>query len=158
MGGRPTRHLEGMTLLAFIYANCRVTPSGCWEWLRSRRKHGYGQMQYRGKNHSVQHLAYDAVRDDRGDGHLRHKCDWPPCCNPEHGLPGTHQDNMDDMRDRKRYCVPGLKRAAHPRAKLSEQRIASIRADTRPHRAIAQDHGVSQVHVSRIKRNAAWVE
>ena len=33
---------------------------------------------------------------------VRHTCDNPPCCNPEHLILGTHQDNTDDMYQRNR--------------------------------------------------------
>lgn len=40
----------------------------------------------------------------------------------------------------------------NPSAKLTDEQVTEIRADTRPQMAIALDYGISQGHVSRIKR------
>ena len=34
----------------------------------------------------------------------RHTCDNPICVNPDHLLPGTQRDNVDDMMRRGRHC------------------------------------------------------
>ena len=34
--------------------------------------------------------------------HLCHRCDERRCINPDHHFVGTHQDNMRDMRDKRR--------------------------------------------------------
>lgn len=41
-------------------------------------------------------------------------------------------------------------------AKLNRSQVESIRADGRKQRDIASDFGISQLHVSRIKRRLAW--
>lgn len=38
---------------------------------------------------------------------VRHSCDNPPCCNPDHLLIGTQQDNVNDMIERGRYRGSG---------------------------------------------------
>jgi hypothetical protein len=85
-----------------------VTPAGCWEWDGPRNDNGYGifnalRCGYDGaRAHRVvyQHFTGEELADDEL---LRHQCDNPPCVNPEHLLPGTKQDNMDDMVARRRH-------------------------------------------------------
>lgn len=86
-----------------------VTGQGCWEWLGARNGHGYGMI-----NHSREGLSgarahrvmYKLLVGDLSDESvLRHRCDNPPCVNPDHLTPGTHEDNMRDMAERGRSGV-----------------------------------------------------
>lgn len=78
-----------------------VTESGCWEWGGKRNDQGYGifnarRLGYEGvRAHRVvfQHLTGRQLSDDE----LCHRCDNPPCVNPEHMFVGTHEENMEDM-------------------------------------------------------------
>jgi hypothetical protein len=89
-----------------------VTPSDCWEWNGKRNDNGYGI--FNALRHGVkgerahravyQHLTGETLPDDEL---LRHKCDNPPCVNPEHLIPGTHQDNSNDMVERRRHWMHG---------------------------------------------------
>jgi hypothetical protein len=83
-----------------------VTESGCWEWSGKRNDGGYGIF-------SARRLGYENVRAHRvmyehfvgpiPEGlEMRHRCDNPPCVNPEHLEPGTHAQNMADIFDRGR--------------------------------------------------------
>lgn len=83
-----------------------VTDSGCWEWSGKRNDSGYGIVN------ALRH-GLDGARAHRvmfelhvgpiPDGaEIRHKCDNPPCVNPDHLEPGTHLLNMADMTDRGR--------------------------------------------------------
>lgn len=50
-----------------------------------------------------------------------------------------------------------LKRGTnHPDAKLTEDNIRAIRADTRRHKDIAAEYGITSSHVSNIKARKAW--
>ena len=73
-----------------------------------------------------------------------HRCDNRPCINVEHLYLGTHRDNMNDMRDRKR---------AHRPMSLSFEDARQVRCllalDIRQY-WIASAFGVSQATVSRI--------
>jgi hypothetical protein len=39
---------------------------------------------------------------------VRHTCDTPACCNPNHLIAGSQQENVDDMYERERNNTPVL--------------------------------------------------
>ena len=45
----------------------------------------------------------------------------------------------------------------NPAAKLTDDQVSLIRSDSRTQHMIAVDYGISQSHVSRIKRGVQWV-
>ena len=92
-----------------------VTESGCWEWDGRRNADSYGIFDaarlgfLNARAHRVMYEHYVKPVPDGLD--LRHKCDNPPCVNPDHLIPGTRLDNMRDMIERGRNmrakCVNG---------------------------------------------------
>lgn len=99
--------------LARLKSRCVITANGCWEKTGFRRTprgmahrgpdFGYGLMCYRNKNWSAHRLAWKLVNGDIPTGMLvMHKCDNPPCCNPDHLKLGTSLDNQKDMSAKKR--------------------------------------------------------
>lgn len=78
-----------------------------------------------------------------------HKCDNPPCCNPEHLFLGTHLSNMEDRKIKGRtYITSGEKSGMH---KLKTKDVLKIREDNRSLRVIANEYGVSKSNISMIK-------
>lgn len=92
-----------------------------------------------------------------GDLHVRHRCDNPPCQNPDHLELGTHLENMQDMVARKRYhVVVGSK---HGKSKITEDDVREMRAlysSGLTQKALAKAYGVTQANVSLIVRREAW--
>lgn len=84
--------------------------SGCWLWLGSIDPKGYGQIRdewghLRIASHiSLQFLGIGVPPDME----VLHKCDNPPCVNPDHLRVGTHKDNMQDSFDKGRADHSGL--------------------------------------------------
>jgi hypothetical protein len=73
-------------------------PDECWEWQRMRQRQGYGMYSVSGKMKYAHRVAWEFMHGPISDGlHVLHKCDNPPCCNPNHLFLGTHTDNMRDM-------------------------------------------------------------
>lgn len=83
----------------------------CWLWLACRNKNGYGLFRYKGDpphNIGRAHVAaWRIVNGDTGGLHVLHRCDNPPCCNPEHLFLGTQQENIEDMHRKGRYRKRG---------------------------------------------------
>lgn len=80
-------------------------PEECWPWQGFvMKRNGYGQATYLAKNWRAHRLIYILYHDVSltPDQFLLHSCDNRLCCNPHHMRIGTHQDNMDDMKLRKR--------------------------------------------------------
>src|SRR6266568_5052152 len=75
----------------------RREPDDCWEWTGKRNKLGYGwTSSIRGTSLSqlAHRRVYEILVEPIPSGLLcLHRCDNPPCCNPNHLFLGTHQDN-----------------------------------------------------------------
>ena len=145
----------------------RVSPepnSGCWLWTGAQRK-GYGYMKVNGKNKQATHVAWELFvgpipkRDDYFGTCVLHKCDNPPCVNPDHLCLGSHQDNMRD-RSQKGHDFGGATQvgAGNFNAKLSEKDVLEIKKllvkHTQAH--VAREYGISSAHIHRIKTGKRW--
>ena len=95
----------------------------CWKFTGyCHPTRGYGSMGL-GKEAHV--LAYEYWFGPVPTGLVvRHACDNPPCCNPNHLAVGTHTDNMKDALERGR-TARGFRL---PHTKLSETEVADIRS------------------------------
>lgn len=109
-GKRAPKRLEnprGATLYEGMdHIGWDVTESGCWEWRGNRYPNGYGRYSFAKwgvKLEYVHRLMYERYVGPIPEGLLiRHKCDNPPCSNPEHLDVGTVSDNSRDMVERGR--------------------------------------------------------
>ena len=96
----------------------------CWPYKRRKNPKGYGLFDYRGKVWLAHRFAYTSVHG-YPEGHVLHRCDNPPCCNPAHLYDGTHADNMKDMDSRgRRKILTGDRNGA---TKISERQARLIK-------------------------------
>ena len=73
-------------------------PGSCWPFGGSRSGKGYGRLSVPGTHgETASRVAYRMSVGELGDLQVPHKCDNPPCCNPDHLFLGTPLDNMRDM-------------------------------------------------------------
>lgn len=80
-------------------------PNGCKVWTGSTSRFGHGCLSVpdgtaRGRRRPAHRVAWALANGPIPEGlHVLHKCDNPPCCNPEYLYLGTDADNVND-RDR----------------------------------------------------------
>jgi len=120
----------------------RGEPSACWPWLAGTDKDGYGKFQITISSrppkpiHVRSHRLALFLNTGQLPPAVLHKCDNPPCCNPEHLFAGTQRDNRadcvakgrharGDRSSARRYPQPRGERAHH--AKLSDAQVEEIR-------------------------------
>lgn len=126
-------------------SQCIVWPFG--------RCYGYGRVWTGVTTMQAHRLAWQIEHGDVPSGMLVcHSCDNNPCFNPTHLFLGTIGDNNHDRHRKKRDA----KRENHGRAKLTQQQVFAIRQDLRVQHMIAAEYGITQGHVSRIKRGVLW--
>lgn len=82
--------------------------TGCWIWMAAcTGKNRYGVFSVNRKNVFAHRYSYSIAHGPIPLGmFVCHKCDNPPCVNPDHLFLGTHTDNMRDARNKGRLRVP----------------------------------------------------
>lgn len=121
------------------------TANGCWEWRGSRHPQGYGVVGRKSVLITTHRLSYMTWVGPIPEGHVvRHKCDNPPCINPEHLETGTKGQNNEDTARRDRS-----------RRKLTRSDVEDIRwlfAEGAVQAHIARSYGISTSHINLICR------
>jgi len=84
---------------------------GCWEWIGNMHNNGYGLITIDKKHWRAHRLSYCMENGSIPDGmFLMHQCDNKVCVNPAHLKPGTHAENMAEMKERGRASKGPKKR------------------------------------------------
>lgn len=102
----------------------------CWIWTASVDRKNYGRIgkcDGTTKWIAAHRLSYIIHHGPILDGLcVLHKCDNPPCVNPDHLFLGTIKDNSLDMYQKGRENV--LRGESQPRSKLNNVKVVEIRA------------------------------
>jgi hypothetical protein len=146
--------------------------TGCWIWKASFTAKGYGRIEVESQVVGAHRVSWELFKGPIPDELcVLHRCDNPPCVNPEHLFLGTVADNNKDMTEkgRRRWneralrvgraATPSLKGEAHPMATLTQKRVNEIKrrlAMGQRGTDIATSVGTSVSIVSKIKTGKTW--
>lgn len=128
----------------------------CWEWQKVLTVWGYGVVCFHHKRYAAHRVSFELHYGPIPAGlQALHKCDNPPCCNPNHLFLGTDADNVADKVSKGRQA-----RGVHaPSAKLTEADVIAIRTlgnSGMQTREIARQYGRSESTIGRIVRGQGW--
>lgn len=167
-------------LLALANADARIIDrldrtGDCWLWTGALDHAGRGRVWHQGKLKLHHRAVWNILVGPIPDGAmLCHHCDNPQCGNPSHLYVGDAASNATDMSRRKRtWAHRDPERAKllgiaigkandwcrgerNPKAKLTPESVAEIRAAKGSSYRIAADYGVNASTVQRIRRGTAW--
>lgn len=155
-------------LMERLLKHRRIDSNGCWLWTAARDEQGYGHIG----NVQLDDTLIAGIAVHRLMAHLVlkldlskprslyacHKCDVPPCFNPDHLFVGSAKDNSEDCKakGRERHQVGEANGGG---GKLSEADVACIkhRLEAGENQCIiAVDFAVDASLISRINVGKAW--
>lgn len=126
----------------------------CWEWNGYRDRHGYGQLQSGGGVVKyANRVAAEVWIGPIPEGHsVCHRCDNPPCINPDHLFYGPQAANVADMLFKRRESNG----ERNPQHKITDLEVQELRARYAAggitQKQLARDYGISKAQVGRIIR------
>lgn len=127
--------------------------SGCIEYTGKLRRDGYAGFKLGEKSHLAHRVAYELAKGPIPEGaEIRHTCDNRACINPDHLVPGTRQDNVDDCTRQLRH-IWGER---SPHSKLTAEQVYEIRDSAEPRKELAARFGVRVQTVRGIQIRKKW--
>ena len=132
-------------------------PNGCWIWTGYRQRFGHGWL---GKQGLAHRYSWELLNGPLPAGKcLLHRCDNPPCVNPEHLFLGDRAINNADKVAKGRHAW-GEK---NKHAILNAEQVLEI-LRRKPERSgihgytksVAAEYGVSEGAVSAIWAGRSW--
>ena len=95
---------------------------------------------------------------------MLHKCDNPPCSNPEHLYVGTMKDNMRDCVSRGRLGPrPDIRGTKNPKAKITDAQAVEVRTifmsegkEAKGLRVLEKKLGITRKQIIRIAQGKCW--
>lgn len=118
-----------------------VTDSGCWEWGGRRDQYGYGIVKHLGSHQRTHRLVFEDRVAIIPEGYVvRHKCDNPPCMNPDHLETGTQAENIQDAVDRQRSGAP--RKLTWEQVTYVREQVASGRSQSSLERELGLGGGI----------------
>ena len=138
--------------------------TGCWLWVGCKNHGGYGYFHVSATKTKKAHMevahriSYIWKNGAIPEGvKVLHNCpagDNPACVNPDHLFLGTHEDNMQDCKQK------GRMRREGPRVHLTEEQAIEViekLAEGKSQRSLAGEYGVSVSAIHGIAKGRRWI-
>jgi len=141
-----------------------IKGDGCWLWTGAHGPDGRGQIQVKSGDTRLTSatrvswmLHYGPVPRELS---VLHKCDNPPCVNPDHLFLGTAKDNIRDciLKGRFRHLVP-RRGESNNNAKLTIDRAIQVRhafAAGATVSALSRRFGIARSTVRSVVHGETW--
>ena len=133
------------------------TATGCREWQRGRDFAGYGRIciyidgaEAMLLSHRIA-LSIHLGRPLTAEECALHRCDNPPCGEPEHLFAGTYTDNAQDRNSKGRQNIAALSQAKRARSPLVEQDVFDIKYGRYSNLSLRKCAQIFPVHLSAIR-------
>ncbi|HEV2155456.1 hypothetical protein [Bradyrhizobium sp.] len=135
---------------------------GCHIWIGGLNEHGYGVFWNGERLEKAHRFALKAAGVEVPDSaDVLHRCDFPPCVNPDHLFVGDAFANVDDMWAKRRATVLRRRGTAQAHAKLTDEKAAEIRRAYTAFEAnqyeLAAIYGVSQRTIWNVINTRNWI-
>jgi hypothetical protein len=126
--------------------------SECVKWWGAFNQKGYGIYSPRRNGRKLQLRASRIIWEEcfgpiPNGMCVLHRCDNPPCVNPEHLFLGTKGDNNRDAASKGR---------SRGKARLTTQQVNEIRTSPETQQALGKRFGISQSSVSHIQLRKSY--
>lgn len=127
----------------------------CWLWLGEPDDRGYGVISDLGQRIKAHRFSWIFHNGPIPAGLcVLHKCDNPPCVNPDHLFLGTKGDNIQDCKAKGRTA----RGESHGSARLTSEQVIAIRNSfpAIPKCRLARIYGVTETHIREIINREKW--
>lgn len=145
---------------AKFWLKVRISPwKSCWEYTGKLGHYGHGIFKLGQKRFQAHRVAWELVNGLIPNGKfICHKCDNPPCCNPDHLYVGDAKTNGRDSSIRNRY--PDRKGEKHSLAVLNNANVIKIRNEFNPRivtrKMLAERYSVSISTIKDVLSRRHW--
>src|SRR6476620_542625 len=96
----------------------------CWIWGGGIKSKGYGYLYIKRSSFTAHRVSYSLYVGNCDNLLVLHKCDNPPCVNPDHLFLGTDLDNATDRMNKGRFR--SLHGEENGSSKLTELQVREI--------------------------------
>lgn len=136
--------------------------ANCWLWMGNKQSKGYGFFRYLGRRQLTHRVSYMLHKGPIPNGLcVLHKCDNPPCVNPDHLFLGTKTDNARDRDLKGHKGIHNHHGEKNPSAKVTWDIVEMMRmlhSHGWTHVAIGKFFdSIKPPQISQIVRYKSWI-